>query len=81
MVGMACKVKEMTFNWKTGMRIAIMGCEVNGPGEAADADVGIAGGGRSVLLFAGGRVLRRVPVEQALRALMEEARKIREKKS
>ncbi len=56
--------------------VAIMGCVVNGPGEAKQADVGIAGGGTAGALFRHGILVRRVPKEQLLDALMEEIRQI-----
>ena len=49
-----------------------MGCAVNGPGEAAAADVGIAGGKGEGLLFAKGKILRKVSQEKLVDALMEE---------
>ena len=56
--------------------VAIMGCVVNGPGEAKQADVGIAGGGTAGALFRRGELVRRVPKDQLLDALMEEIRAI-----
>ena len=54
------------------IKIAIMGCAVNGPGEARDADIGIAGGKGEMLLFRKGEPLRKVPEGEAVAALMEE---------
>ena len=54
------------------LRVAIMGCAVNGPGEARAADVGIAGGRGFGLLFREGRPLRRVPAVEMVEALMKE---------
>ncbi len=56
--------------------VAVMGCVVNGPGEASHADVGIAGGKGEGLLFAHGKILRRLPEEQLLTALLEEIDKL-----
>jgi len=54
-------------------KIAVMGCEVNGPGEASDADVGIAGGPRgTAILFRHGRKIRSLPAEEILASLIEE---------
>jgi len=50
----------------------VMGCEVNGPGEAAEADIGIAGGKGCGLLFKKGKVLRKVPEQELLTELMKE---------
>jgi len=53
------------------VKVAIMGCAVNGPGEARDADVGIAAGGGEALLFKKGEVVGKYPEDQILDALME----------
>lgn len=57
------------------LKVAIMGCVVNGPGEAKDADVGIAAGKGKAALFSRGKAIASLPIEQALGALLEEARK------
>lgn len=54
------------------LKVAVMGCVVNGPGEAREADIGIAGGKGQGLLFAGGRLLRKVPEAALVQALVEE---------
>ncbi len=54
------------------LKVALMGCAVNGPGEAREADIGIAGGAGEGLLFAKGRILRKVPEEQLIDALIEQ---------
>ena len=56
--------------------VAVMGCVVNGPGEASAADVGIAGGDGEGLLFRKGQVLRKVPQEHLVDALMDEIEKL-----
>ena len=53
-----------------------MGCAVNGPGEAREADIGIAGGDGEGLLFKKGEILRKVPEEMLLDALLEEIEKL-----
>ena len=53
-----------------------MGCAVNGPGEASAADIGIAGGNGEGLLFRKGEILRKVPQDQLLDALMAEIEKL-----
>ncbi len=58
------------------MKIAVMGCVVNGPGEAEMADVGIAGGAGIGLIFARGKMLRRVPETQLVDELMKEIKEI-----
>ncbi|MFH1039152.1 MAG: flavodoxin-dependent (E)-4-hydroxy-3-methylbut-2-enyl-diphosphate synthase [PVC group bacterium] len=59
----------------SGFKIAVMGCEVNGPGEARRADLGIAGGKESALLFKGGSVIGRFPVSGVVDALIDELKK------
>lgn len=53
-----------------------MGCAVNGPGEAREADIGIAGGKGEVLLFRKGEIIRKIPQEKAADELIEEIRKL-----
>jgi (E)-4-hydroxy-3-methylbut-2-enyl-diphosphate synthase len=55
-----------------GLSVAVMGCVVNGPGEAREADFGIAGGKGSGLLFEKGEIVARLPEEELLPALMEQ---------
>ena len=56
--------------------VAVMGCEVNGPGEAKDADLGIASGAGRALLFVKGEKRHTVPIEDAAETLLAEARKL-----
>jgi (E)-4-hydroxy-3-methylbut-2-enyl-diphosphate synthase len=58
------------------LTVAVMGCVVNGPGEAREADVGIAGGRGEGLLFRNGEVVRKVPESQMADALLAEVEKI-----
>jgi (E)-4-hydroxy-3-methylbut-2-enyl-diphosphate synthase len=58
------------------MQIAVMGCEVNGPGEARDADIGIAAGPGRGLLFSKGKQIGWVPHDQLVTALLEEAERV-----
>jgi (E)-4-hydroxy-3-methylbut-2-enyl-diphosphate synthase len=55
---------------KKPLTIAIMGCEVNGPGEAKDADIGIAFGKASGMLFRKGKIIRKVPVKNVVKELL-----------
>jgi len=64
------KVKSL--NLKVPLRVAVMGCEVNGPGEARDSDVGIAGGVGVGLLMRGGKIVRKVKEDEIVDALMKE---------
>ena len=58
------------------IHVAVMGCVVNGPGEAKNADIGIAGGHHEYVIFKKDKVLKKVPEEQAFEALMEEIDKL-----
>jgi len=60
------------------IKIAVMGCSVNGPGEAREADLGITAGRKQGLLFRRGKVIRTVPRERLLAALLEELERYRE---
>ena len=57
---------------KKPITVAVMGCIVNGPGEAREADVGLAGGKGKAVLFRKGEVIRTVPEESAVEELMKE---------
>jgi len=58
------------------LRVAVMGCAVNGPGEAREADIGIAGGDGCGVLMRKGEILRKVPEAELLDALMAEIEKM-----
>jgi len=66
------KVESRLHRIKSPIKVAIMGCVVNGPGEAREADVGIAGGRGVGILFKKGRVIRKVPEDELVEALMQE---------
>ena len=76
LIPMAEEVERRLMGCTKPITVAVMGCAVNGPGEAASADVGIAGGKREGLLFRKGKILRKVPQEQLVDALMEEIARI-----
>ncbi len=65
-------VERRLQTYKSDIRVAVMGCAVNGPGEAREADIGLAGGNGEYLLFAKGRILRKVSESQAVEALFQE---------
>ncbi len=69
-------VRQRLGSCGSGIKVAIMGCVVNGPGEAAEADVGIAGGRDSGILFRNGRKVRRVPAGDLVDVLVDEVRKM-----
>jgi (E)-4-hydroxy-3-methylbut-2-enyl-diphosphate synthase len=58
------------------IKVALMGCVVNGPGEASEADIGIAGGKGEALLFKKGQIVRKIPEESVIDALIEEIKKM-----
>lgn len=72
LIGLATRVEEMVKNYDLDIKVAVMGCAVNGPGEAREADLGIAGGKGEGLLMKKGEVIRKMPEEQLLPALEEE---------
>ncbi|MFH1983852.1 MAG: flavodoxin-dependent (E)-4-hydroxy-3-methylbut-2-enyl-diphosphate synthase [Pseudomonadota bacterium] len=69
---LAEQVEAALVNVTAPVKIAIMGCVVNGPGEAREADIGIAGGDGVGIIFKKGNVVRKVPQEALLNALLEE---------
>lgn len=76
LVGLAKQVEERLRDVHKPIKVAVMGCVVNGPGEAREADIGIAGGDGEGLLFKKGQVLRKVPEDQLLTELMKEIDKL-----
>jgi (E)-4-hydroxy-3-methylbut-2-enyl-diphosphate synthase len=76
LIGVAEEVEQRLHDLPRKITVAVMGCVVNGPGEAREADVGIAGGKGQGLLFRKGEVVRKVPQEQLADALVEEAWKL-----
>ncbi len=72
LIGLASKVEEMVQRYPYSIKVAVMGCAVNGPGEAKEADIGIAGGNGEGLLIRKGEVVRKVPEDQLLEVLKEE---------
>ncbi len=78
LIGLAEKVERMIEEFPdVTAKVAVMGCVVNGPGEAREADLGIAGGEGEGLLFRRGEILRKIPEEEFLPALRAELDKMR----
>ena len=69
-------MEERLRDCKKPIKVAVMGCIVNGPGEAREADIGIAGGDGCGLLFKKGEILRKVPENELLDELMKEIDKL-----
>lgn len=76
LIPMAEEVERRLAGCKKNIKVAVMGCAVNGPGEASAADVGIAGGDGEGLIFRKGEILYKVPQEQLVDALMKEIEKL-----
>lgn len=75
-IALAAQVEELLKDCKKPITVAVMGCAVNGPGEAREADIGIAGGDGCGLLIKKGEILRKVPEADLLRELMNEIEKL-----
>ena len=72
LIGLANKVENMVSGIPLDIKVAVMGCAVNGPGEAKEADIGIAGGDGEGLLIKKGEIIRKMPESELLDALKEE---------
>ena len=72
LIGLANQVENMVADIPLDIKVAVMGCVVNGPGEAKEADIGIAGGKGEGLLIRHGEIIKKVPEDQLLPALREE---------
>lgn len=72
LIGLASKVEKLVEDYPLDIKVAVMGCVVNGPGEAKEADLGIAGGIGEGLLIKKGEIIRKVPEDQLLSTLKEE---------
>ena len=77
LIGLANRVENMVTEFDhMNIKVAVMGCVVNGPGEAREADIGIAGGDGCAMLFRKGTVLRKVAEEDIVPELMAEIEKL-----
>ena len=72
LIGLANQVENMVQSYDLDIKVAVMGCVVNGPGEAREADIGIAGGDGEGVLIKKGEVIRKLPEDQLLEALRQE---------
>ncbi|MGN0157411.1 MAG: flavodoxin-dependent (E)-4-hydroxy-3-methylbut-2-enyl-diphosphate synthase [Lachnospiraceae bacterium] len=72
LISLATQVENMVADIPLDIKVAVMGCAVNGPGEAKEADIGIAGGIGEGLLIKKGEIIKKVPEDQLLSALREE---------
>lgn len=76
LIGIANEVERRLTACGKNIKVAVMGCAVNGPGEAREADIGIAGGNGVGLIFKKGQVIRKVPENVLVDSLMEEIEKL-----
>jgi (E)-4-hydroxy-3-methylbut-2-enyl-diphosphate synthase len=76
LIKLASEVERRTANIKKPIKIAVMGCVVNGPGEAQEADVGVAGGKGCGVIFRKGKVVRTVKESEIMKVLMEEINRL-----
>ena len=76
LVGIAKKAEELLKDSDKNVTVAIMGCVVNGPGEAREADIGIAGGKGEGIIFRKGEIIKKVPEENLLEELLKEIEKL-----
>lgn len=72
LIGLADRVEKLVQQYQLDIKVAVMGCVVNGPGEAKEADLGVAGGIGEGLLIKKGEILRKIPEAELLTALKEE---------
>ena len=75
LISIANEVETLCKNSNKNIKVAVMGCVVNGPGEAREADIGIAGGKGMGLIFKKGEIIKQVKEEELVSALMEEINK------
>ena len=80
LIGLANKVEAMVQDIPLDIKVAVMGCVVNGPGEAREADIGIAGGVGEGLIIKKGEILRKVPEEDLLDSLRSELESMAEER-
>ena len=76
LISLANQVEDMLKNVDKPIKVAVMGCAVNGPGEAREADIGVAGGNGEGLIFKKGEILRKVPEKMILEELKKEIDKL-----
>lgn len=76
LISLANKVQESLAGVNKHIKVAVMGCVVNGPGEAKEADIGIAGGDGCALIFKKGEILRKVPEDMIIEELLKEIEKL-----
>lgn len=78
LIALATRLEERLENMtvKRPLTVAVMGCAVNGPGEAREADIGVAGGIGEALLFKHGEIIKKIPEDQVIDVLLDEIRRM-----
>lgn len=76
MIPIAAEMEERLRGVDKDIKVAVMGCAVNGPGEAREADIGVAGGDGEGLIFKKGKIIRKVPESEIISALMDEIERL-----
>ncbi len=76
LIALANEVEQRLSGCKKNIKVAVMGCAVNGPGEAREADIGIAGGDGCALIFKKGEIICKVPENEAVERLISEINKL-----
>ena len=79
LINIANEVENKIQDLDKNMTVAIMGCDVNSPGEAREADIGIAGGKGQGILFKKGEIVRKIPADKLVEELLDEIDKFEEK--
>jgi len=72
MIPIAKEIENYLYTVKKDIHVAVMGCVVNGPGEAREADLGVAGGIGEALLFKKGEIIRKIKEEDIVKELIKE---------
>lgn len=72
LISIATEVEKRLRNCKKNIKVAVMGCAVNGPGEAREADIGIAGGDGVGLIFKKGQIIKKIPEDKLIEELIKE---------
>lgn len=76
LISIATEVENRLRDCNKNIKVAVMGCAVNGPGEAKEADIGIAGGNGVGLIFKKGEIIRKVPEDKLIEELIKEVEKL-----
>lgn len=76
LISLAKEVERATLDIDKDITVAVMGCIVNGPGEAREADIGLAGGDGVAVIFKGDRVIKKVAENEAIKELLDEIKKL-----